>query len=49
MEQRIADLRCKEIISINDGTRYGFVGDVEVELDTGRIRALVVPGRLRLL
>ena len=48
MEQRIADLRCKEIISINDGTRYGFVGDVEVELDTGRIRALVVPGRLRL-
>lgn len=48
MEQRIADLRCKEIISISDGTRYGFVGDVEVELESGQVKALVVPGRLRL-
>lgn len=48
MEQRIADLRCKEVISISDGTRYGYVGDVEVDLESGKIEALVVPGRLRL-
>ncbi|NCE66172.1 YlmC/YmxH family sporulation protein [Pseudoflavonifractor sp. 524-17] len=48
MGQRMGDLRCKEVISISDGTRYGFVGDVEIDLDTGRIEALVVPGRLRL-
>lgn len=49
MESRIGDLRCKEIINVRDGCRYGYVGDVEVDLDSGRITALVVPGRLRLL
>ena len=29
-------------------SRYGWVGDVEVDLDSGQVRALVVPGRLRL-
>lgn len=48
MESRISDLRCKEVIDISDGSRYGYVGDVEVDLDSGQVRALVVPGRLRL-
>ncbi len=48
METRIGELRCKEIINVNDGARYGFVGDAEVDLETGQVRALVVPGRLRL-
>jgi len=42
------ELRCKEIIDISDGTRFGYVGDVELDLETGRVCALVVPGRLRL-
>ena len=40
--------RYKEIINVSDGSRYGWVGDVEVDLDSGQVRALVVPGRLRL-
>ena len=48
MESRIADLRCKEIINVSDGCRFGYVGDVEVVLESGRVTALVVPGRLRL-
>ena len=48
MKSRIADLRCKEIINVTDGSRFGYVGDVEVDLETGQICALVVPGRLRL-
>ena len=48
METRIADLRYKEVISVEDGSRYGFVGDVSFNLDSGKIQALVVPGRLRL-
>lgn len=47
MESTIADLRCKEIINMADGSRFGYVGDVSVDLDSGRITALVVPGRLR--
>ena len=48
MASRIAELRYKEVISMEDGTRFGYVGDVEVDLDTGRVHALVIPGRRRL-
>ena len=47
METRIAELRYKEVISVGDGARYGYVGDMEVDLETGQVRALVVPGRRR--
>lgn len=48
MDSRINDLRDKELISISDGSRFGYVGDVEFDLETGRVTALVAPGRLRL-
>lgn len=48
MDTRMGQLRLKEVISIGDGSRFGYVGDLEVELDSGQVRALVIPGRLRL-
>ncbi len=48
METRIAQLRYKEVISVTDGSRFGYVGDLEVDLDSGQVRSLIVPGRLRL-
>lgn len=47
MDSRITDLRNKELISITNGSRFGYVGDVEFDLETGQVKALVVPGRLR--
>lgn len=47
MEIRVGELRCKEVIDVTDGTRYGWVGDAELDLETGRVKALVVPGRRR--
>lgn len=47
MDTRIADLRYKEVISVEDGTRYGYAGDMEIDLETGRVKALIVPGRRR--
>lgn len=44
----MSDLRYKEVISLSDGGRFGYVGDAEVDLESGRIRNLIVPGRLRL-
>ena len=29
METRIAELRYKEVISVTDGSRFGYVGDME--------------------
>ena len=48
MDSRIGELRYKEVINVTDGSRYGYVGDAEVDLKTGQIHALIVPGRLRL-
>ena len=47
MFNRIADLRCKEVINICDGLRLGFISDVHVNTATGQIEALVVPGPCR--
>lgn len=49
MDSRITKLKDKEVIDIRSGSRYGFVGDLEIDLETGKVSALVVPGRLRLL
>ena len=48
METRIAELRWKEVVGIRDGSRFGYVDDLEVDVDSGQVRALVVPGRRRL-
>lgn len=47
MESNLEELRYKEVISITDGTRFGYVGDLTFDLDTGQIRSLVVPGQGR--
>ena len=44
MPCRLAQLRYKEVININDGTRLGYVGDVELLAEEGRATALIVPG-----
>lgn len=48
MESRMGDLRYKEVINVSDGSRYGYVGDAEIDMETGQVQALIVPGRLRL-
>lgn len=47
MQTRIAELRYKEVISVEDGTRYGYVGDMEIDLESGQVKALIIPGRRR--
>lgn len=42
---RFQELRNKEVIDLGDGKRLGFVCDVEVDMQSGRIVAIVVPGR----
>ena len=49
MPCRMAQLRYKEVININDGSRLGYVGDVELLLEEGRATALIVPGPPRFL
>ena len=48
METRIVELRWKEVIGLRDGSRFGYVEDLEVDLESGQVRALILPGRRRL-
>lgn len=41
---RISELKQKEIINVKDCKRLGFAGDVDFDLDTGCLLALIVPG-----
>ncbi|MGM9638977.1 MAG: YlmC/YmxH family sporulation protein [Butyricicoccaceae bacterium] len=45
---RILDMGYKEVIDLRDGARLGYVGDVEIDIETGGVQSMVIPGRLRL-
>ena len=49
MTCRIAELQYKELVDISDGTRYGFIGDLEVDTESGIIQNVIVYGRSRAL
>lgn len=39
---KASELRQKEIINILDGKRLGFAGDIEVNIESGHIEAIVL-------
>ena len=41
---RFYDLRDKEVININDGSRLGFAYDAEISLTNGTLKSIIVPG-----
>lgn len=40
---RIFDFRHKEVINISDGKRLGFIEDVEIDTDSGKITSVIIP------
>ncbi len=46
---RIYDFRQKEVINLADGARLGYVFDAEIDPDTGKIKALIIPGQSKVL
>ena len=45
----MGELGYKEVIDLDTGQRLGYVRDALVDSETGRVRALIIPGRLRCL
>ena len=41
---KTSDLKVKEVIDINDGKRLGAITDIEIDIESGRLTAIVVPG-----
>lgn len=43
MCERFSELRCKEVINVTDGCRLGYTADLDLDLENGRVLALIVP------
>ena len=49
MGTRVTELNCKEVICVADGRRLGFISDVEIEIPSGNVLSIIVPGPCRIL
>lgn len=45
---RVCELRQKEVINCRDGERLGFVCDVDFDIHTCQLKAIIVPGPCRI-
>jgi len=41
---KTSDLRIKEVINTIDGKRLGSITDIEIDIESGRLTGIVVPG-----
>ena len=46
---RASDLKMREVINITDGRRLGVVEDLEMDMESGVVKSIVVPGNPRFL
>ncbi|MDR7865780.1 MAG: YlmC/YmxH family sporulation protein [Sporomusaceae bacterium] len=46
---KTSDLKIKEVVNVIDGKRLGAITDIEIDIESGRLTAIVVPGPGRFL
>jgi YlmC/YmxH family sporulation protein len=46
---KTSDLKMKEVVNVLDGKRLGAITDIELDIETGKLTAIVVPGPGRFL
>lgn len=46
---KISELRMREVVNVVDGRRLGPIKDIDIDLEAGRIAALILPGQGRFL
>lgn len=44
---KISELRLRDVINIVDGKRLGIIRDIDIDLDNGRIKSIILPGNNR--
>jgi YlmC/YmxH family sporulation protein len=40
---RISDLKERDVVNVNDGRRLGLIKDLELDLENGLVKAIVIP------
>lgn len=41
---RINELRDRDVVNVNDGKRLGVIHDLDIDIENGNIKALIIPG-----
>ncbi len=45
---RISELREREVVNVNDGRRLGTIRDLDLDLEKGTVKAIIVPAAGRI-
>jgi len=46
---KTSDLKAKEVINVIDGKRLGAITDIEIDVESGKLTSIVVPGNGKFL
>ncbi|MHB1127099.1 MAG: YlmC/YmxH family sporulation protein [Bacillota bacterium] len=46
---RISDLRLRDVINVIDGRRLGSIKDIDLDLEDGKVKTLILPGNGRFM
>lgn len=46
---KISEFQIKDVVNVSDGKRLGNIGDIEINLTTGKIEAVIISGSGRVL
>jgi YlmC/YmxH family sporulation protein len=46
---KISEFQIKDVINVSDGKKLGNIGDIEINLSTGKIEAVIVTGNGKVL
>ena len=46
---KISEFQIKDVVNVSDGKKLGNIGDIEINLTTGKIEAVIVTGNGKVL
>ncbi|MFZ5640496.1 MAG: YlmC/YmxH family sporulation protein [Bacillota bacterium] len=46
---KISDLRMREVVNVTNGKKLGLIKDIEIDLENGMIKSVVLPGNSRIM
>jgi len=44
---KLSDLKTRDVVNILDGRKLGHITDIELDLEIGKVVAIILPGRVR--
>lgn len=45
---KISELRLHDVINVIDGKRLGMIRDIDIDVENGRVKSIILPGNSRL-